>query len=115
MFVELWKEYMSKNKNKSLEPMIDADTIYIEPGIYKPVVDMYVPHNNHISSEEDMWKRNEHFIVSKHVEKIGLQQPYQYYAIKKLGPSKHFLIKSYETNRWNVIAYMLERTGLGFN
>jgi hypothetical protein len=97
-----------------MEPIIDKDAIYLAPGIYRPSIDMYVPHDRYIASEEDMLMKGEHFLVSKHVQKIGSQRPYQYYSIKRLGFSLHHLIKSYETKRWNTVAQILTRVGEGF-
>lgn len=113
MFTTLWNIDMSRKISKKQKmPMMDADTIYIEPGIYKPIADIYVPHsNNYMATEDDKWMRDEHFLVSKVVETIGSQPPYQYYTIKKLGPSKHLLIKSYETDRWNAIGQLIEKMG----
>jgi hypothetical protein len=90
-------------------PVMEIDATYLEPGIYRSIVDMYMPHHNDYIDAASKCRINECFVVSKHIEKIGTQQPYQYYAIKRLKGSEHYLVKSYETKRWNSIAPFMEK------
>ena len=86
----------------------DLEFLYLEPGIYQPNIDIYKPHNQAMATEDDKLKKSEYFIVNRHDVQIG-KTPYKYYSVKRLGPTKHHLIRSYEVERWNIAAQILKK------
>lgn len=69
--------------------------IYLAPGcyeLYESYPCQYV--------KRGYWLPNTQFLIKRHLEKIGSQNEYEYFSVRRVG-SKICLMKSYQVEQWN--------------
>jgi len=91
---------MGKTKKNKVRT-IDGKAIYLSPGLYE--ANELIP-NPHLTMGH--WPKGIRFIVERHIDKIGDQNAYEHFSIR-LADSKKYLVKSYQSEKWNPIASKL--------
>lgn len=75
--------------------------VCLSPGLYElgePFNNPHIPHG--------FWMPGTKFVIEKHTDKIG-KSVYEYFSLRLAGNNK-YLIKSYQTDRWNALVIRLE-------
>ena len=85
-----------KNKIRT----IDGKTLYLAPGIYE--LEAAIP-NPHLKG--GFWPEGSRLVIEKHTDHFG-GNPYEHFSMRIAG-HRVFLIKSYETEKWNPLAARL--------
>lgn len=75
--------------------------IYLKPGLYELAADFP---NNYVSL--GYWPAGTRFVIERHVEKIGDQDPFEYLTARLAG-GNITLIATYRNYQWNVLATRL--------
>ena len=90
----------------------DNQSIHIEPGTYELTRPIQIPrtskrYDSANFSGRDWWPAGEQFSIKKRVDRIGAQTDFRYYTAQ-LVYSDHCQVKSYESERWNMLVAFLK-------
>lgn len=88
---------------KSQVRTIDGKTIYMPPGLYELSSKTYLE----ICNRSQELAEGMRFIIERHTDKIGEQNPYEHFSLRPVGNKKYW-IKSYQTEYWNQVVTKLQ-------
>jgi hypothetical protein len=91
---------------------LDGRAIHIDPGVYQLSRPLHIPRTSKREDKanfagRDWWPAGELFIINKQIDVIGGQTAFQYYTVNRFG-SDYCQIKSYESERWNMLIAFLK-------